>query len=157
MPSFFTEEEASESRLGSQALAFAGHTATALLAWIALMAVGYALNPIGVPHLAILCASLLFSLLVGMVVVKLWRSEMATAVWLLGLIWFLIVALYILDMPTGPNQCNQCDAAEKLTRSLFSYPRPSGLLDDDAPFLATWPAFALLGYSIGARLSLGKK
>jgi hypothetical protein len=33
---------------------------------------------------------------------------------------------------------------------------PSGLIDDDGPFIGTWPAAALLGYSIGARLALKK-
>jgi len=37
---------------------------------------------------------------------------------------------------------------------LFSIPTPSGLIDDDGPFLGTWPAVALIGYSIGAALAL---
>jgi hypothetical protein len=52
-----------------------------------------------------------------------------------------------------PNQCFQCDATDKLTRTFFSIPKPSGLIDDDGPFLATWPAAALVGYSIGAWLA----
>jgi hypothetical protein len=66
----------------------------------------------------------------------------------------MIVALYIVDMPTRPNQCYQCGVTEKLTRTLFSIPTPSGLIDDDGPFLGTWPAVALIGYSIGAALAL---
>ena len=68
---------------------------------------------------------------------------MASAVWLLGLIWLMIVALYIVDMPTRPNQCYQCGVTEKLTRTLFSIPTPSGLIDDDGPFLGTWPSDAI--------------
>jgi hypothetical protein len=60
-------------------------------------------------------------------------------------------------MPTGPNACLQCDATEKLTRSFFSWPGPSGLIDNDGPFLGTWPAAALIGYSIGARFALKRK
>jgi hypothetical protein len=82
---------------------------------------------------------------------------MATLVWLVGLIWVLIVSLWVLDMPTGPNECFQCGATEKLTRTFFSLPKPSGLIDNDGPFLGTWPAAALLGYSIGARLAMRRK
>ena len=84
------------------------------------------------------------------------QDEMATAVWLVGMIWLLIIALWVLDMPTGPDQCFQCGATEKLTRTFFSLPQPSGLIDNDGPFLGTWPAAALAGYSIGARLAMKK-
>jgi hypothetical protein len=67
------------------------------------------------------------------------------------------MSLWILDMPTGPNACNECNAGEKLTRTLLSIPRPSGLIDDNGPFLCTWPAAALFGYSIGARLALRRR
>jgi hypothetical protein len=78
-------------------------------------------------------------------------------VWLLGIIWILIAALWILDMPTGPDACFHCNATEKLTRTLFTFPRPSGLIDDDGPFVGTWPAAALIGYSIGSRIGLTKR
>jgi hypothetical protein len=60
-------------------------------------------------------------------------------------------------MPTGPNACYQCSATEKLTRTLFSIPRPSGLIDDNGPIYGTWPAAALFGYAIGARLALRQR
>jgi hypothetical protein len=82
---------------------------------------------------------------------------MAPLVCLIGLICVLIISLWILDMPTGPNQCFQCDATEKLTRTFFSLPKPSGLIDNDGPFLCTWPAAAFLGYAIGAGLALKKR
>ena len=76
---------------------------------------------------------------------------------LVGLIWILIVSLWILDMPTGSNACLQCGATEKLTRTFLSLPRPSGLIDNDGPFLGTWPTAALFGYSIGAWLGLRRR
>ena len=89
-------------------------------------------------------------MIAGNLVARFRRDEMATHVWLVGLIWLLIVSLWVLDMPTGPNACYQCGATEKLTRTFFSLPRPSGLIDDNGPFFGTWPAAALLGYSVGA-------
>ena len=151
------EEEAGAAKLSRQALWFFLHTLLALGAWALLMAAGYAVNPQGVPQWAILVLSILVPLAAGVIVTKIRQDEMATVVWLLGFIWILIVALWILDMPTGPNQCFQCGATEKLTRTFFSLPRPSGLIDDDGPFLGTWPAAALLGYSVGARLALRRR
>ncbi len=148
------DEQTKEVTLGKQALSFFGHAALALCAWIALMLLGYAINPENVPQTIILTASVLVPLLLGFVVNRVRQSEMATAVWLLGMIWFMIVALWIVDMPTGPNQCFQCTLGEKLSRTFLSVPTPSGLMDDDGPFLATWPAAALIGYAIGARLAI---
>jgi energy-coupling factor transporter transmembrane protein EcfT len=133
------------------------HVVLALGSWLALMMIGYALNPQGVPQIMILLLSILVPLVVGFLVTRLRQDELAPLVWLIGLIWILIVSLWVLDMPTGPNQCFQCDATEKLTRTFFSLPRPSGLIDNDGPFLGTWPAAALIGYAIGARLALRRR
>lgn len=150
-------EEQSPSKLSGQALSFFLHSLVALGTWMALMLLGYLINPVGVPQLAILLLSAAVPLVVGFLIARVHPTEMATLVWLLGLVWFLIVCLWVLDMPTGPNQCFQCEATEKLTRTFFSglinnLPRPSGLIDNDGPFIGTWPAVALFGYSIGAKL-----
>jgi hypothetical protein len=155
--SLYTEEERSESKLTRQAIWFLLHTLLAIGSWLALMGVGYAMSPSGVPQFVILILSMLFPLLVGFIVNKVRQDEMAPVVWLMGLIWVLIVSLWVLDMPTGPNECFQCNATEKLTRTFFSLPQPSGLIDDDGPFIGTWPAAALVGYSIGAQLAMKRK
>jgi hypothetical protein len=148
------EEEQGASNLSRQALWFFIHTVIALAAWLALMLAGYALNPPAVSQTFILVLSLFVPLVVGHFVARLHPDDMAASVWLLGLVWLLIVSLWVLDMPTGPNQCFQCDATDKLTRTFFSIPKPSGLIDDDGPFICTWPAAALVGYSIGAWLAI---
>jgi hypothetical protein len=151
------DENRSASRLIRQALSFLLHSALALGSWLAMMLVGYALNPQNVPQSLILLLSLVVPLIVGFIITRIRQDDMATVVWLLGLIWLMIVALWIVDMPTRPNECFQCGVSEKLTRTLFSLPTPSGLIDDDGPFLGTWPAAALVGYSIGAALALRRK
>lgn len=151
------DEDRSASRLVGQAVSFIVHTLLALGSWVALMLVGYAMNPSNVPQLLILLLSLAVPLIVGFIVTRIRQDEMATVVWLLGLIWLMIVALWIVDMPTRPNQCFHCGIGEKLSRTLFSLPQPSGLIDDDGPFIGTWPAAALIGYSIGAALALRRK
>ncbi|MDR3751896.1 MAG: hypothetical protein P4K94_10465 [Terracidiphilus sp.] len=151
------EEDRSTSKLSGQAISFFLHTALALGSWLLLMLAGYLLNPPAISQTIILVLSLLVPLAVGYLVTHFRQDEMATAVWLVGLILVLILSLWILDMPTGPNACFQCDATEKLTRTFFSLPKPSGLIDNDGPFFGTWPAAALLGYSIGARLALRRR
>ena len=147
----------SSSKLLGQALSFFMHTTLALGSWLALMLVGYALNPVRASQFLILILSMLVPLVVGNIVTRFRQDEMATLVWLIGLIWVLIISLWILDMRTGPNACFQCDATEKLTRTFFSLPKPSGLIDDDGPILGTWPAAALIGYAIGARFALKRR
>jgi hypothetical protein len=141
-------------KLSAQVTSFFFHTIVALLAWAAMMLAGYVLNPASVSQLAILILSFLVPGVVGYFVTRLKPNEMAGHIWLLGLILVLIIALWLLDMPTGPNECLGCTATQKLTRSLFSIPSPSGLIDDNGPLFATWPAAALLGYSIAAKLAL---
>jgi hypothetical protein len=147
------EEVRDPTRLSNQAVWFFVHSALAIGSWLALMLVGYLVNPPGVSQFIILILSICIPLLVGFAFTRIHQDEMAKVVWLAGIIWMLIISLWILDMPTGPNACFQCDATEKLTRTFFSLPRPSGLIDNDGPFLGTWPAAALLGYSIGAHLA----
>jgi hypothetical protein len=133
------------------------HTVVALLAWGALMGCGYAMNRPEISQGLILVLSLAVPFFVGFVLNHFRQDPLASTVWLFGLIWFLIIALWVLDMPTGPNACLQCDATDKITRTFFSYPSPGGLIDNDGPFFATWPVAALIGYSIGARLALRKR
>jgi hypothetical protein len=157
MPILVTDEDDGTDKLSQQALSFALHTILAVGSWLLLMLAGYALNPASVSQMIVLLLSILVPMVAGNLVARMRRDEMATHVWLVGLIWLLIVSLWVLDMPTGPNACYQCSATEKLTRTFFSLPHPSGLVDDNGPFFGTWPAAALLGYSIGARLALRRR
>jgi FtsH-binding integral membrane protein len=151
------EEENVGSKLSRQAASVLLHTGLALLAWAALMAAGYASNSPQVPQGLILLFSVAVPFVAGFFINRFRQDELAPTVWLIGLIWFLIIALWVLDMPTGPNACFQCDATDKITRTFFSLPSPSGLIDNDGPFFATWPAAALIGYSIGAGFALKRR
>jgi hypothetical protein len=82
---------------------------------------------------------------------------MAPYTWLIGLIWFLIICLWILDMPTGPNQCYHCDASQKIYLTFFSFTDDSGLIDGQGRFVGTWPAVAFIGYGIGSGFALKRK
>lgn len=151
------EAENNSAKLSNQAVWFFAHMALALGSWLALMLLGYVFQPAGVSQLIILALSTLVPLAVGFAVTRLRQDEMAGLIWLIGLVWILVISLWVLDMPTGPNACLHCDATDKLTRTFFSLPQPSGLIDNDGPFIGTWPAAALIGYSIGARFAMKHK
>lgn len=151
------DEEKGSSKLTAQALQFLMHVLLALGSWLALMLLGYMLSPANLPQLIILLLSLTVPMLVGHLVTRFRQDQVASLIWMVGMIWILIVSLWVLDMPTGPNECFQCDATEKLSRTFFSIPKPSGLIDNDGPFLGTWPAAALIGYAIGARLAMRRR
>ena len=150
-------DETPQDSAPRQALSMFLHTLLALGTWLGLMLIGYAVNPKGVPQWAILLLSMAVPLLGGLIAARVHPDEMATMVWLIGAIWVMIFCLYVLDLPTAPGHCLECGANEKLARTFLSFPSPSGLIDNDAPFLATWPAAALIGYSIGAKLGMSRK
>ena len=151
------DDDDGSERLSQQAISFFLHILFALGAWMGMMILGYAIDPHSVNQTIVLLLSILVPLTFGNLITRFKPDEMAGHIWLAGLIWMLIVSLWILDMPTGPNACFECGATEKLTRTLFSFPRPSGLIDNNGPFFGTWPAAALLGYSIGARFVLSRR
>src|SRR5579863_1814412 len=157
MPILVTDEDDGTDKLSQQALSFSLHTILAVGSWFLLMLAGYALNPPAVSQVVVLFLSILVPMIAGNLIARFRRDEMALHVWLVGLIWLLIMSLWVLDMPTGPNACFQCGATEKLARTFFSLPRPSGFIDDNGPFFGTWPAAALAGYSLGARIALRKE
>jgi hypothetical protein len=151
------DDDDGSERLSQQAISFFLHILFALGAWMGMMILGYAIDPHSVNQTVVLLLSILVPMTFGNLITRFKPDEMAGHIWLAGLIWMLIVSLWILDMPTGPNACFECGATEKLTRTLFSFPRPSGLIDNNGPFFGTWPSAALLGYSIGARFVLSRK
>jgi hypothetical protein len=151
------DDDDGSERLSQQAISFFLHILFALGAWMGMMILGYAIDPHSVNQTIVLLLSILVPMTFGNLITRFKPDEMAGHIWLAGLIWMLIVSLWILDMPTGPNACFECGATEKLTRTLFSFPRPSGLIDNNGPFFGTWPSAALLGYSIGARFVLSRK
>lgn len=146
------ETDDASDQLTHQVTSFFAHCFLAIASWAVLMLVGQAINPTSVPQIAVFVLSFAVPLVAGALIARIRPSEMAGQIWLAGIIWILFLSLWITDLPTGPNACNSCSATEKIVRSLFSYPSPSGLIDDDGPFLISWPALAMIGYSIGAAI-----
>ena len=143
-----------ETRVLYQALWFFFHLTVSLAVWaLALLAITL-FHPDFVPPAVTLAVSFAAPLAVAFGVVRMYPSESATLPWMMGLIWWFLWALHVLDMPTGPLACYHCGASEKLWLTFFSLNHDSGLLDGQGRFIATWPAVAMIAYSIGAKLGL---
>jgi hypothetical protein len=151
------EDERGASNLAQQALWVLIHTLLAVGSWATTIVLVSALHPETVPVLVTLIFAFSVPFLVGHVFTRIKQNDMAPYTWLIGMIWFLIICLWILDMPTGPNQCYHCDATQKLYLTFFSFTEDSGLIDGQGRFLATWPAAALIGYGIGSSFALKRK
>lgn len=144
-----------EVRLLSQAIWFFIHVLASVVAWLlTMLAITWILHPTYVEPGITLLLSFCVPLLVALVAARIRPSESATLTWFAGLIWFMIWGLYVLDLPTGPTACYHCGATAKLWLTFLSLKQDSGLLDGQGRFVATWPAVAMVGYSIGARLGL---
>ncbi len=143
-----------ETRVLYQAIGFFFHLFLSLVVWAAALFAITLFHPNYVPPLVTLLVSLIVPLVAGFTVVKLYPSESATLLWMMGLIWWMLWGLHVLDMPTGPMACYHCNATDKLWLTFLSLNADSGLLDGQGRLLATWPAVAMIGYSLGAKLGL---
>jgi len=151
------EEEEKVSNLAEQALWVFIHTLLAIGCWLATVLLISMSKVESVPVLVTLALAFTVPFIVGNIFTRIKQNDMGPYTWLVGLIWFLIVCLWILDMPTGPNQCYHCDASEKIWLTFFSPSEDSGLIDGQGRFVGTWPAIAFIGYGIGSRLGLRRK
>jgi hypothetical protein len=151
------EEEEKVSNLAEQALWVLIHTLLAVGSWVAMILIISMMRPDSVPAIITLAASFVIPFLVGNIFTRIKQNDMAPYTWLVGLIWFLIICLWILDMPTGPNQCYHCDASQKIYLTFFSLNEDSGLIDGQGRFVGTWPAVAFIGYGIGSGFALKRR
>lgn len=153
-----TEEfEASSGKslgeLGREALWFSLHTIFAVLALVVVLATGLAMKissqPIE-PKLIGTVLAFVFPMAVGFIIVKRQQNDVAKYVWISGLLFFSIVCVTVLDLPTGPGQCEHCGAVDKLLRTFFEITNGSGLMGGDGLMLGSWIPLALFGYAMGA-------
>jgi hypothetical protein len=151
------EEEENVANLAEQALWVLIHVVLAIGSWVAMVLVITLLKPDNVPVVVTTALSFTVPFLVGNIFTRIKQNDMAPYTWLVGMIWFLIICLWVLDMPTGPNQCYHCDASQKLFLTFFSPVEDSGLIDGQGRFVGTWPAVAFIGYGIGARFAFKKR
>jgi hypothetical protein len=82
------------------------------------------------------------------------HNNVASYVWVSGLVFFAIVCVRVLDLPTGNGLCENCGAAEKLWRTFFTVEQGSGLMGGDGLLIGTWIPLSMIGYALGAKLAI---
>ena len=90
----------------------------------------------------------------GFIVAKSNHEPTARYVWVAGLVFFALVCVWVLDLPTGTGLCEKCLALEKLFRTFFDINHGSGLMGGDGLLVGTWIPLSMIGYSVGARFGL---
>jgi hypothetical protein len=146
----------STSDLMREAGWFAFYTVLAVLVLIAMLAVFWFIHPnpdASAPKLLFTALALLVPMVIGFGIARIRPDGIAGYIWISGLLFFLVVAVYTLDLPTGNGLCNGCGAIDKLWRTFFSVDRGSGLLGGDGLVWGTWLPLSMIGFAIGARIS----
>ncbi len=145
------------AELGTEALWFMLHTLIAiviLIAIVAIIAMSHPDQDAAGPKLLGTLLAFLVPMLAGFIIARQQRNEIATYVWISGLLIFSVVCVWVLDLPTGNGLCEHCGALEKLWRTFFSINHGSGLMGGDGLAVGTWIPLSLFGYAAGAKLAL---
>ncbi len=157
---FEVSQGKSAGDLGREALWYGIHTLLAVLILLLVVLAFWAahIDPDS-PNPKYLCTALalLVPMIGGFAIVKVKQdqtSEIARYVWISGLLFFSLVCVWVLDLPTGPGLCEHCGALSKLTRTFFEIQNGSGLMGGDGLLVGTWIPLSMIGYAIGAKLGL---
>ena len=146
--------------LGREALWYTFHTLAAVLIMLLVVLAFWAahVDPEAAnPKYLCTVLALLVPLLGGFIVVKMRpdpTSAIARYVWISGLLFFSLICVWVLDLPTGPGLCEHCGALSKLTRTFFEVQNGSGLMGGDGLLVGTWVPLSMIGYALGAKLGL---
>jgi hypothetical protein len=136
-----------------QAGSFCFQILLALLVYAAIFLTLTYINPTDWPAAATTLLLAVIPLVAGFIVHLRGRPSVATDIWIAGVVWLLMVTVYVLELPTGPNTCEHCTAVSKIWLTLFDLSNDSNLMGGAGRVIGTWPALAVISYSIGATLS----
>jgi len=131
------------------------YTVAAFVVLVLLVAVFWAAHPnpdASGPKILATILAFIVPLVVGFAVAKFHPDPIAGHVWISGLLFFLVVTVYVLDLPTGNGLCNGCGAIDKLWRTFFSIDRNSGLMGGDGLLIGLWIPLSMIGYAVGAKV-----
>jgi len=144
--------------LGREAVWFAAHTIFAILTLFGMVAVMWMFHPdpnaIN-PKLLATVLAVLLPMVVGFLITKVTTNDIGRYVWIFGLIIFAIACVTVIDLPTGPGQCEHCTLMERLWRTFFDFRNGSGLMGGNGPLIGAWIPLSLFGYAFGSKMALG--
>lgn len=144
------------SDLGREAGLFVLHTALAVLSLGLVVGAITLARPTADTVMPIyLCTALSFlvPMMIGFLIVRFKQDQIAQYVWIAALVFFSLLCVWVLDLPTGNGLCNDCGAVEKLWRTFFSIEKGSGLMAGDGILMGTWVPMCMFGYAVGAKLA----
>lgn len=145
------------SELGSEAFWFFTHTALAVF-FLYLAIGGMTLShpdPDAIePKLVGTALAFVVPMVGGHLIAKFQQNVVARYVWISGLVFFSIVCVWVLDLPTGVGLCEKCGAMEKLWRTFFDIEHGSGLMAGDGLLVGTWVPLCMIGYAVGASFAI---
>ena len=117
-----------------EAMLFLAHTLVAIL-FLAVAIGAMSLNnpdpDSWQPKLIATIAVFFVPLIASFLLTRIHRNEVASHIWIAGLILFSVVCVLILNQPTGRGLCESCSPTEKLWRTFFAFRNGSGLLGGD--------------------------
>ena len=145
------------SELSIEACWFITHTTIAFLMLVAVLGVMSLNHPdpdSSAPKMLATVLALLAPMAGGFLFARKHRSNIASYVWISGLVIFSIVCVWVLDLPTGNGLCETCGAVEKLWRTFFTFDNGSGLMGGDGVLVGAWIPLSMIGYAIGAGFGL---
>jgi len=143
--------------MGREAFLFLTHTlvAVVLLAiTIGVISLNHPDPDSSTPKLLATVLAFLAPMVCSFLLARIHHNNVATYVWVSALVFFSIVCVRVLDLPTGNGLCDNCSAAEKLWRTFFTFEQGSGLLGGDGLLVGTWIPLSMIGYAIGAKLAI---
>lgn len=142
--------------LGREAALFAVHTVIAVLVLVLLIGAFWLAHPdpdASGPKLLCTGLSFLVPLVAGFVIIRFKQDQIAQYIWIAGLVFFSLVCVWVLDLPTGNGLCNDCGAVDKLWRTFFSINHGSGLMGGDGLMIGSWVPLSMFGYAMGAKFA----
>jgi len=143
--------------LAREALWFLSHTLIAfvlLAIAVGVMSLNHPDPDASAPKMLGTVLAFLAPMIGGFLLTRIHHNNVAAYTWISGLIIFSIVCVWVLDLPTGPGLCENCGAIEKIWRTFFTLRHGSGLIAGDGLLIGAWIPLSMIGYAIGAKLSM---
>lgn len=142
--------------LGKEAGSFALHTILAVVVLVLLLVAFSIQHPDPTdsgPKLLCTALSFIVPMIAGFLIIRFRQDPIAQYIWISGLVFFSLVCVWVLSLPTGNGLCNDCGAVDKLWRTFFSINHGSGLMGGDGLMIGTWVPLSMFGYAMGAKLA----
>lgn len=143
--------------LGREALWFFLYSLIAvgiLAAVVLVISLSHASSEDSGPKLICTVLALVVPMIGGFILARIQHNQVAKYVWIAGMLFFFIVCVWVIDLPTGPGLCENCGVISKLYRTFYTINDGSGLMGGDGLLVGTWIPLSMIGFALGAKFGL---